>query len=43
MDPGLQSVERRISAAGIDQIVMGAVLNEPARIEGNDPIGEAHG
>ena len=43
MDPGLQAVERGIAAAGIDQILMGAVLNEAARVDGHDPVGAAHG
>src|SRR6516165_6787652 len=43
MDPGLQAVERGIAAAGIDQIVMGAVLNEAARVDSHDPVGTAHG
>jgi hypothetical protein len=43
MDPGLQAVERSIPAAGLDQIVMGAILNEAARIESDDPIGAAYG
>src|SRR6516165_5540028 len=43
MDPGLQAVERSIAAAGSDQIVMGAVLNEAARVQSDDPISAAHG
>src|SRR6516162_1553114 len=43
MDPSLQAMKGGIAAAGIDQIVMGAVLNEAARVDGHDPVGAAHG
>jgi hypothetical protein len=39
MDPGLQAMERGIAAAGVDQIVMGAVLDEAAGVESKNPIG----
>src|SRR5712691_3582 len=42
MDSGLQAVERGIAAAGLDQIVMGAVLDDAARFEGDDPVGAPH-
>src|SRR5712691_894078 len=42
MDSGLQAVERGIAAAGLDQIVMGAVLDDAARFEGDDAVGAPH-
>src|SRR5262249_14367069 len=43
MEASLQSVQRRVAAAGLDQRVVGAVLDQPAAIEGDDAVGAAHG
>src|SRR5262249_7871446 len=43
MVSGLQAVERGIAAAGVDQNVMGAILHDAARIDGDDPVGAPHG
>src|SRR6516165_11148663 len=39
MDSGLQAMEGGIAAAGVDQIVMAAVLDEAARVNCDDPVG----
>src|SRR5262245_34914735 len=43
MDATLQAVDRGIAPARPDQIVMAAVLDQPAAFNGNDAIGGAHG
>src|SRR5262249_37939764 len=43
MDSGLQAVERGIAAASLDKIVMTAILDEAARVDGDDPVGAPHG
>src|SRR5712675_1825132 len=40
MQTCLEPVERCISAAGLDQIVMGAVLDQAAALDGDDAIGK---
>ena len=42
MDPRLQAVERGVAAAGSDQLVMAAVLNEPAALDGQDAVAAPH-
>ena len=39
MQPCLEPMESCISAAGLDQIVMGAVLDQAAALDGDDAIG----
>src|SRR5262249_36181667 len=43
MDSGLQAVERGIAAACIDQIFMGTILGDAARIDSDDPVGTPNG
>src|SRR5262249_56837362 len=43
MDATLQAVNRGITPARPDQIVMAAVLDQPAAFDGNDAIGGAYG
>src|SRR5262245_1732225 len=43
MDPGLQTIERGIAATSLDQIVMATVLDDWARVDGDDPVGAPHG
>ena len=43
MDACLQAVQRRIAAAGLDQLVVRAVLDQAAAIERDDAVGAAHG
>src|SRR5262245_47128758 len=43
MNTCLQAVQRRISATGLDQRIMRAVLNQTAAIERDDAIRRAHG
>src|SRR6516162_1736438 len=43
MDATLQAVDRGITPARSDQIVMAAVLDQPAAFDGDDAIGRAHG
>ena len=43
MDPRLQAVERGVAAAGSDQLVMAAVLDEPAVLDGQDVVAPPHG
>src|SRR5262250_221813 len=40
---GLQAVERGIAAASLDEIVMAAILDYAARVDGDDPVGAPHG
>src|SRR5216683_2625638 len=42
MDAGLQSVQHRVAAAGAHQLVVRAVLDEPAAVDGDDAVGVAH-
>src|SRR5215510_15146907 len=42
MDSGLQAMEGGIAAAGVDQIVMAAVLDDAAGLDGDDPAGAPH-
>src|SRR5580658_4363825 len=42
MEARLQPVEARIAAAGADQLVMVAVLDEAAALDGDDAVGVAH-
>ena len=42
MDATLHAVEGRITPTGSDQIVVRAVFNEPATLNGNDAIAGAH-
>src|SRR5216684_1118635 len=43
MDPSLQPMQRCIAAAGLDQRVMGAILDQAAALERDDAIGRPHG
>src|SRR5262249_16483888 len=43
MNSRLQPVQRRIAAAGLDQHLMGAVLDQAAALERDDAVGGAHG
>ena len=43
METRLQAMERGVAAAGADQLVVGAVLDEPAALDGEDAVGAAHG
>ena len=42
MDAALQPVERRIASARPDQLVVGAVLDQAAAIDGDDAVGKPH-
>src|SRR5262245_34604827 len=42
MDSGLQAMEGGIAAAGVDQIVMAAVFDDAAGLDGDDPVGAPH-
>ena len=39
MDPRLQAVERGVASAGVDQLVVGAILDDAAVLDGDDAIG----
>src|SRR5882724_6440898 len=43
MDIRLHAVQRRISAALLDQLVVRSVLHQSAAIDGDDSIASAHG
>src|SRR5262249_49589430 len=43
MEASLQPMQRRIAAAGLDQRIMGAVLDQAAALQGEDPIRRPHG
>src|SRR5499426_3030907 len=43
MNTCLQAVQRCIAAAGLDQRVMGAILDQAAALERDDAIGRPHG
>ena len=43
MDPSLQPMQRRVAAAGLDQRVVGAVLDQTAAIERDDAVRRPHG
>src|SRR5262249_52347509 len=43
MDSGLQAMERGITAACVDQIVVGAILHDPASIDSDNPVGAPNG
>src|SRR5215831_4237809 len=38
MDACLHAMERGVSPAGLDQLVMGSVLNQTAALNGDDPV-----
>src|SRR6516162_2338245 len=42
MDSCLQTVQRRIAAACPDQVIMGAVLNQAAAVDGDKPVAPPH-
>ena len=42
MNPCLQAMQRCIAAAGLDQHVMGAVFDQTAALERDDPIRRAY-
>src|SRR5712691_227686 len=42
MDAALHAVERRVPAAGPDQLVMRAVLDEPAALDRHDAVAPSH-
>ena len=42
MDTTLQPVERRVASARPDKLVVGAVFDQAAMIDGDDPVGQAH-
>ena len=42
MEACLQAVERGVAAAGADQLVVGAVLDDAAALDGDDAVGHAH-
>ena len=39
MDASLQPVEHRVAAARIDELIVSAVLNQPAAVNGDDAVG----
>src|SRR6202045_2440288 len=39
----LQATQARITAAGSNQLVVGAILDKPAAVDGDDAVGHAHG
>src|ERR1700682_3029821 len=39
--PCLEAIEGGISATGLDQIVMGAILDQAAPLDGDDPVGQS--
>src|SRR5262249_31669834 len=43
MDSRLQAMERGVATASPDQIVMAAILDNAARVDGDDPVGAPHG
>src|SRR5579864_3728516 len=43
MDAGLDAMERGVTAARADQLVMAAVLDDAAALNGDDAVGAAHG
>src|SRR3954454_12645550 len=43
MDTSLYAVKRCVAAAGLDQLVVAAVLDETSTLDGHDAIGPAHG
>src|SRR5215470_10557274 len=43
MDTCLQTMQRRVAAAGLDQRVVAAVLDQPATIKRDDAVGRPHG
>src|SRR5262249_50810381 len=43
MDSGLQAMKRGITATGVDQMVLGVILHDAARIDGDDPVRAPHG
>ena len=38
IDSSLQPVQRRVTPAGLDQLVVGTILDQPAVIERDDPV-----
>src|SRR5262245_45895827 len=42
MNPCLQTMQRCVAAAGLDQHIMGAVFDQPAALKRDDPIGRPH-
>src|SRR6516162_10148850 len=40
---GLQAMERGVAAASLDKIVMAAILENAARVDGDDPVSAPHG
>src|SRR6266699_3595437 len=42
MDPCLNAMQRRVTPAAGHQLVMGAVFDHPATVDGDDAIGTAH-
>src|SRR5579883_189050 len=43
MNPRLNAVEQGVAAAAPDQLVMAAILDDAAALDGDDAIGRAHG
>jgi hypothetical protein len=43
MDARLKPMERRVAPVRIDELVVGAILHQPAAIDGDDAVGPAHG
>src|SRR5262245_33462191 len=43
METCLQAMQRRVAAAAPDQRVVGAVLDQPAALDGDDAVGGPHG
>ena len=43
MDPRLQAVEGGVAAAGAYQLVMAAILDEAAALDGQDAVAPPHG
>src|SRR5947209_12798579 len=43
MDACLQSMERRVASTGVDQLVVGTILDQAAAIDSHDAVGPAHG
>src|SRR6516165_1225167 len=43
MDARLEPMEHRIAPAGIDELVVSAILHQPSTIDSDDAVGPAHG
>src|SRR5262249_11800388 len=43
LDPGLQQIERGVAPAGLDQLVVAAVLDHAPAVDGDDAVAAAYG